>query len=144
MSFFGNAQHFFKNLFNQAPSWSQTASTTLKLIAPLTGTIVELTAGDAGAAQATRVISEVQSDLAVASSLLAQSHGNPTAPDGLVNSLNAAKANLQGLLTAGHIKDPATVKKVEAAVNTISGEVDAIRSIIPAVARPAAAASVGN
>lgn len=141
MSFIGKVEHSFKNLFNKVPSWSQTASATLKLIAPLTGTIVGLAAGDEGSSQAAKIISEVESDLAVASSLLAESHDGAAAPAGLANALNAAKSNLQSLLAAGHIKNPATVRKIETLINTIVGEVEAIQSILPA---NASAASSGK
>jgi hypothetical protein len=125
---------FFNKLFNNAPSWSQKASTAITLVAPLTNTLVALADGEEAAAQATSIVHEVQSDLAAASSLLSEAHGTATAPAGLSSILQGVTDNLSALLAAGHIKNPNTVTKVTAVVNTIAGEISAVIASLPKAA----------
>ena len=125
---------FFSKLFNNAPSWSQKASTAITLVAPLTNTLVALADGEEEAAQATSIVHEVQSDLAAASSLLSEAHGTPLAPAGLKSILQAVTDNLSALLAAGHIKNPDKVTKVKVVVGTITGEISAVLSSLPTAA----------
>lgn len=125
---------FFAKLFNSAPSWSQKASTAITLVAPLTNTIITLADGEEAAAQATSIVHEVQSDLAAAASLLSEAHGTATAPAGLNTILQSVTDNLGALLTAGHIKNPEKLSKVEAVVNTITGEISAVIGSLPKAA----------
>jgi hypothetical protein len=132
---------FFSKLFNNSASWSQKASTAITLVAPLTNTIVALVGGEEDATKATAVVHEVQSDMAAAAALLSEAHGTATAPAGLNSILQGVTDNLGALLAAGHIKNPDTLSKVTAVVNTITGEFSAVIASLPKAA-PAAAASV--
>lgn len=132
MSFFSSIGGFFSKLFSKAPSWSQTASATLTLIAPLTNTIVALTAGETDAAEISSIISEVQSDLAATAALISQAHSGADVSSQLNSTLSAVSNNLDVLLKAGHIKNATTQAKVEAAIKTITGEIQAIIAVLPA------------
>jgi pheromone shutdown protein TraB len=125
---------FFSKLFGSVPSWSQKASTVITLAAPLTNTIVVLAAGEEAAAQVTSAVHEVQSDMAAASAFLSEAHGTATAPAGLTAVLQSVNDNLGALLAAGHIKNPETQTKVEAVVNTITGEISAVIESLPKAA----------
>ena len=138
MSFFKGIENFFKKVFGST-NWEKTASTTLALVGPLTEEIVALSAGEPAAAEVQSIITEVQSDLALVSGVVSgatSATASPSLISTAVNSLNSVKANLSGLLAAGHVKDPATCAKVTGLVNTIVGEVEAILSAMP---KPAAA-----
>jgi hypothetical protein len=137
MSFFSKIGSFFKKLFTNAPSWSQTASTTLTLAAPLISTVVGLVSGPDNAAEALQVAHEVQADLTAASALISQAHGTNEAGN-LAAILQSVNSNLDALLGAGHIRNPETLSKVKTIVGTISGEVSAIISVLPKSATPAA------
>lgn len=130
-SFFSKIGHFFGKLFGAAPSWSQKASTTITLVAPLTNTIIALAAGEEAAKEATAVVHEVQADLAAASHLLSEAHGSSEYSAGLTSVLEAVNNNLGALLAAGHIKNPEKVTKVTAIVNTITGEISAVIGALP-------------
>lgn len=131
--FFKSIGSAFQKLFSHAPSWSQTASTTLTLATPMLDTALSLVEGPNVASDAVNIIGEVKSDLAAASTLIAQSH-SATDP-GVVSQIKAAlgsvSANLSTLLAAGHIKDEATLSKVTIAVNAFTGELSAILSVLP-------------
>jgi len=142
LSFFSKIGGFFSKLFGKAPSALQIASTTLTLVAPAAEEIYALVTKDPqDAAEAQNVVAEVQADLAAASTLIAQSHANPTADtyqklDAIIGSV---KANLQSLLTAGHIKNPDTLNKVTTIVNLACGELDAISALAEQNKKAAAA-----
>ena len=130
---FSSIKGFFTRLYNSTPKWSEEVSTGIKLAAPLTNSIVVLLAPEE-APLVQGVVSEVQSDLAVAAQLVSQSHGSDTVPAGVNTALDSVKNNLSGLLTAGHIKNADTLAKVTAVVNTIIGEVEAIIGALPKAA----------
>ena len=65
-SFFESVGSEIEKLFKSvvSSSWEQKASATIKYVAPLVETIVQLAAGTAAAAAVTGVINQVQADLA--------------------------------------------------------------------------------
>lgn len=130
MSWFKDIENWMAKAFNAAPSWQQTASATLTVTAPLLQTIVTLSAGEAAGAEVGSIVSEVQSDMAAAATLIKSSGATPT----LTSVLGSIQTNLGGLLTAGHIKDQGTLTKVTSIVNTFVGEIEAIASVIPKAA----------
>lgn len=127
-NFFKNVIHVFTKLFGNAPSVLQTASSVLRYVSPFIKGILSLVGGEPLAADVQKIVAEIQSDLATAATLISQSHGSPSAGivDQLVNILTAVNSNLAALLQAGHIKEPSTVAKVTAIVNTITGEIQAL------------------
>jgi len=101
--------------------------------APLAEQIYVLVTSDpADAAESANVAAEIQSDLAAASALVAQSHNSADATtyQKLDTILGSVKNNLQTLLTAGHIKNPATLAKVTGIANLAIGELDAILTVV--------------
>lgn len=134
-SFFGKIKSFFSKFFNKVPSWSQHLSAVLSFVAPLTEGILQ--AFDPTVApEAHQIIAEVQTDLAVAGAVASQSHG-ATPPETLVNTITSINTNLSELLTAGHIKDPATLAKVTGISNIITGELTAVLGVLQPATAPA-------
>lgn len=140
MSFFASVKSFFHKLFGSLPSWEKSASSTLAFAAPLVEEIVALSAGEPAAAEVQQIVAEIQKDMATVATVVSGAAGAPSATSyqTATTALNSIKANLGGLLTAGHVKNPETLAKVTGVANTIIGEVEAILSEIPA---PAAAAT---
>lgn len=131
---FKKFESFFNKLFGSVPSWSVKASTVITYVAPLTNTAIALFAGEDAAAEATKIVNQVQSDLTVAAKFASEAHGSDTAPAGLSTALQSVNDNLAELLAAGHIKNPETLSKVTAVVNTITGEISAVIGSLPKAA----------
>jgi hypothetical protein len=124
---------FFSKLFGKAPSALQTISAALTLSAPAAEEIYALVTSDpADAKEASNVVAEIQSGLAAASTLIADSHSSADATtyQKLDTILGAVKNDLQSLLTAGHIKNPQTLSKVTGITNLALGELDAILTVV--------------
>jgi hypothetical protein len=135
--FFSAIGGFFKKVFNLAPSWSQVASAALTVAGANISKIVGLIAGtDAGALSA-KVIAEIQADLVACKTLIADAHGTNDAV-GLDNALNSLNQHFGELLAAGHIKDAATLAKVEGIVNVVISTVEGVIALLPKSAIPAA------
>jgi hypothetical protein len=129
-SFFSKIESFFKKVFGSV-AWQQTASAVLTLILPLLKTVLTLVVGEGAADAVTAIVNEVISDLGTVSVLITQSQGDPSVIGTIGNLLNAVVSNLTALLSAGHIKDTATLSKVTAIVNTVVGEAGAILKVLP-------------
>lgn len=132
-SIFAHIKEFFEKVFGST-NWERIAINTLAVVGPLLETLVALTAGEPAAALVTKIVSTIQADLQTAASLITAVHsGQGTGTAGqLQNLLNGIQSNLSQLLTAAEIKNPDTQAKVTAVVNTISQEVAAVLSTIPA------------
>jgi len=126
MSFFKNIETWFAKVFEDAPKWNVVALSALNIIAPIFETVFTLV-DPAVAGIATPIITQIQTDLGTTSQLLAS--GNASGLTGLLNSI---KANFATLLKEAHITDPASVSKANAAEATITSELEAIISSIPA------------
>ena len=132
MSFFHSISTFFSRTVHSSAQWTQVASTTLTLTAPLVQTIAVLVAGNESGAETTKVIQEIQRDFTTAASLIADAHsGKSGATEQLQSVLTSINTNLNGLLAAGHVKDAATLQKLTVGVNAITAEVNAILAVIP-------------
>lgn len=131
---------FFGKLFGSIPSWSQKASAAISYVAPLLNTILAFTAGPEYTGVVSNIVAQVQSDLALAAAVISEAHGAGGAPAGLSGTLQSIIDNLNGLLTAGHIKDPNLVAKVTILVNLIAGELQAVLTSIP---KPAVTVTTG-
>jgi len=130
MSFFGSIGKFFKKAFGSEQTWERIASTALTVVAPLTETIVGLTAGEPAGAAVAAIMTEIQNDLAAVNAVVNTAGGSSATVE---STLKSVIANLQSLLTAGHIKDPATLSKVTVIVNTLTAEIEAILQAMPTV-----------
>lgn len=118
----------FTKLFGSAPAVLQTVSATLTVVAPLVESILALTGNEAAAATILVVVSQVESDITAVDALVQSTGATPT----LTSVLTAIVSNLKTLLTAGDIKDAATLSKVTAIVDTIVAEFEAILSALSA------------
>ena len=131
MSFFSNVKAFFHNLFGHLPTWEKAASSTIKIIAPLTEEMVLLAAGEPAEKEVQSIVGEVQSDMAVAAGILGSGPASSSGIQTVTNSLNAIKANMSGLLAAGHIKNPLKIERFTGIANTIIEEAEVILSEVP-------------
>lgn len=132
-TFFEKIVDAFESIFG-SNNWEKTASTTLNVVGPLIESIVTLTDNEADADEIAQVISTVQTDLTTISNLIS-SLGNVADSTStiaeIVTILNAIKTNLAALLTAGQIKNPATLTQVESIVNMVINEIEAILAAVP-------------
>jgi len=129
MSFLTSVESFFKKYFANT-SWTQTASAAIALTAPSLEALVLAATNAEDAASIQKVVSEVQTDLGVVSQLLVQAQGGTDVKTTITNVLTSVNANLAGLLEAGHIKDEATVTKITALVKAVTGELEAVLSVV--------------
>ncbi len=127
MSIFSKVGSWFKKVFGSAAKDEQVVSATLAVIAPLTETIIALTAGEPAAAAIAAIVKEVQVDLATAATLATTAGGSSVT---IKSFLDAVVSNLKTLLSAGQIKDPVTATKVSA---TITGIIEEVEAILPVV-----------
>jgi hypothetical protein len=134
MTFFNKIVSFFEGIFGNS-NWEKTASTTPLVVTPLVESIVTLTAGETDAAQVSKVVTEIQTDLTKVAALITSLQAGTATASSVTTEisavLDAVQANLDSLLTAGHIKDPATLAKVESITTMIIGEVKAILAAMP-------------
>lgn len=128
MSLFSKIGSWFKKVFGHAASWEKIASVTLTVAAPLTETIIGLTAGEPASAAVAKIISQIQNDMAAVSVTIESAGPTPT----ITSFLEAIDSNAKLLLTSGDIKDPATLAKVQEVVDVITGEIAAILAVLPA------------
>ena len=118
------------------------AANLVTLIAMLEGKTV--TAEDLAMVQSAGT--QVGSDLQLIQSLIA-AYDKPdaTAKPGILSqiqsALNAAQANLEGLLPALHIKDAATQTKLTAVVGILLSEVQSLAAVVPVVQAQGAGAT---
>jgi len=128
-SVFGKIDKWFKKVFTST-KWEQSAEVAITVIAPLLETVVALTAGAPAAATVAGIVSTIQNDLATAVAYLQgiATAGSPQA------ALQSAVSNLNGLLAAAKVTDPATQAKIDAAVTTLADEITAIINVIPKAA----------
>lgn len=128
-SFFHKLGSIWHRFFGSAPDWVNHALMTLNYAAPLAvGIMAQVDPEDVPQAQA--VVDEIKRDLTNAVALLHKPEGDSTKEKVRDYVLNV-KSKLGDLLTAGHIKNPATLTKVKAIADVIIGELDAVLSSIP-------------
>ena len=120
MSLFSEVEGFFKKFFSKAPSTTVVSLAVVNTIAPLAETVIALV-DPALETVAAPIITEIQADLAVLSNTL--KNGSTSNVTTLVSAI---QTNLSALLTAGHIKDPASVAKATGLVNLIKSELSVI------------------
>jgi hypothetical protein len=132
-TWFEKVKSFFAKIFSEAPQWTVTASTAVKLALPLASTIVKLIVGSAEGTEAVNIGNEVVSDLGVVGTLLANAHAAPDAGtvSQITAALNSVSSGLDALLKGGHIKNADTLANVETSANLVIGEVEAIMSVLP-------------
>jgi hypothetical protein len=113
-------------LYGNAPAITKVADAVLKYVGPALQIIVAAETGPAAAEEVGNIVREAQTDIAVASALIYDFGPTPQAAniiDGVVNNLN-------GLVTAGHVKNPANVAGLTKVVNSI-GALSAVLSKKP-------------
>lgn len=119
----------FVKLFQEEPKVEEAAVSTLNVIAPLVVAITAATGQEAEAAAIAAVVSVVKSDLAAVQVTLNQA-GAGTTNTTATSLLAAVNANLASLLSAGFIKNPATLAKVTTDIQSISSALDVLISAL--------------
>ncbi len=119
--FFGRVRTELKKLFTHVPGWEASASATLTYVAPMVEAVVTL--ADPGAAPLVdALIEKVQSAMAAAAVVIKAAGPAPT----LVTYLNAINGDIAQITSVAGLKDPASITKMTALLDTITGEVNAI------------------
>lgn len=126
-SFFSKIASFFKGVFTN-PNTIQVAQSTLRVIAPIAAGVVAY-ADPQDAALCRSVIYEVQTDLGALNGILqhVQNTGDKTVLGRATGVVGAITDNLNGLLAACHVKNPA----LTAAVTTCIAELEQIAQQLP-------------
>jgi hypothetical protein len=144
MSWVNSIEAELKKIFGSV-KWEETAETTLTILSPLLTTVLALTAGEPVAAAVGGILAKIQTSLAAAIKVLADvKAGNATSTTAvatLSSTLTSVQADLQTLLVAAQVKNPATQQKVSATVNAVAAMVQGVLAVLPtgpdAVATPA-------
>ena len=103
-------------VFNAAPKVEAIADTVLKYAVPAISIIVGAEAGQPAGALVAQIGAEAQKDLTAVSGLVYDFGATPTA----ASMVTGVQNNLQGLLTAGHITNVASVANVTKVVSTLN------------------------
>lgn len=142
-TFFQRIGAFFKKVFANSTVENEII-TAMKVAGPMIAGVVGMCEGEAAQAEITSVVNEVVTDFAAACTLTQEVQAG-TAPGGMAsvqNILQDAQSNLGTLLTAGHIKNTATLQKVSITVNSVIGSIQGLLSSLSTVAAGAKTAPV--
>lgn len=124
------AEKELEKLYSVTPKVEAVAAAVLKYAGPALQLVVTAEAGSAAGSLVGAVISEAQTDLIAASSLIYDFGANPTA----TSIINAVLKNLAALLTAGHITNAGSVSTVTKVLSSLG----ALAAALPVVAPVAA------
>ena len=119
MSLWSDIKSIFEKVEKKEPAVADVAEQTLDSVSVVVESVLDLTGQEAEASAIARVVVIAQSALKAVTAVV--SAAGPTAT--VSSTLSAVVANLEGLLTAGQIKDPATLAKVTALVNLAVTEI---------------------
>lgn len=122
--------------------WIKVAQQILPVVLPMVTNLVTavgllegktVTAADLNTI--TQVANQVSSDLNLVGQLVDQYQSSPntTTVEKINTTLAEVSTNLNNLLPALHISDPATVQKITAIVELVSSEVTSLEQILPTV-----------
>lgn len=129
-----NAEHTFAawaekeltKLIGEAPTFLQIADTTLTYAGPILQTVLASAGQSAAATEVGTIVNQSLSDITVVRAVIQDAGPVPSAKA----ILQSTQTNLSGLLTAGHISNPASV----ALVNKLLAEFAALLAAFPAPA----------
>lgn len=133
-TFMGWMAKEYAQLYTNEPTIEKIVDTTIDYAEPALVIVMDMAGGGAAVPEVTAVITEAQADLKVVSALIYDFGPTPKAAD----IAKAVEDNLQGLVTAGHVKDPVTIAKLQLIIKTVGVLATAI---VNAVAPPVTAAA---
>ena len=116
------AEKVLGQLHNEAPALEQTAAAILKYAGPALQTVVTVEAGGPAGALVGKIIADAQAGIAAASGFIYDYGAIPTA----ASITGSAVENLQSLLAAGHIVNPASVATVTSVVTNLNNLTQAL------------------
>lgn len=124
-TFASDVEKAFIKLFNEEPKIEAAAASTIGVVAPIIVAVVAATGSEPEAAAIAGIISIVKNDLATVQVVLNQAGAgtNNTTAKSLLAAINA---NLASLLTAGLVKNPATLATITKDVTSISAALDVL------------------
>jgi hypothetical protein len=131
-SVFKAVENFFKNLFT-SKSWQQQFTTTITVLATEAEGILEFTGEGDDVAVTTTVVQEITSALSTISALVQSYQSAPaTASARIKAELSAITSNLSSLLAEGHVKNTATVAKVNEFMGLVNTDAPLLLGLLPA------------
>jgi hypothetical protein len=126
VSIFSDVEAVLTKIAGKAPAVISVASLTISSLSVAIESILDVTGQEAEASGIAGVVAIVQAGLSAVSATIGAAGATPT----VSSALNALLANLQGLLTAGQIKNPATLTEVTALVNIVVGEIKSVIAVL--------------
>ena len=135
-TFIGWAVKEYAILYKNEPAIEVAVDEATNYAMPALVIVLDMCGGAAVAPEVEAVVNEAVSDLKIASGLIHDFGPTPQA----VDIAAAVQSNLQGLETAGHIKDPVTQAKFALIIKTVGVLATAIANAV-AASKPVAAAA---
>lgn len=120
-----DAEAILQKLFIAEPKIEAITITTISAVAPIVVAIAAVTGNEPEAAAITAIVTVVKSDLATVQ-LVLNAAGAGTANVTVKSTLTAINSNLAQLLTAGMVKNPATLATITKDVQSITAALDVI------------------
>ena len=119
MSLWSDIKSIFAKIEKKEPAVATVAEQTLTSVSVVVESILDVSGQEAAASAVAGAVAIALSSLKAVTAVV--SAAGPTAT--VSSTLSAVVANLEGLLTAGQIKDPTTLAKVTALVNLAVTEI---------------------
>lgn len=113
VSLFSDIKALFAKIEKKEPAVATVAEQTLNSVSIVIESVLDVSGQEAEATAIAEAVAIAESSLKAVTAVVTAA--GPTAT--VSSALSAVVANLEGLLTAGQIKDPATLAKVTALVN---------------------------
>ena len=126
-TFFAKIWDVLKAEAPHAAGWEHAAATTLRVTAPLLNTLLTLAVGPAAAAKVAGIVAQVQKDM----NDVAQTLSTGGSPATFGSVLGSIQSNLGTLLADADIKNETKFTEIEATVNTVIQEVEAVTASMP-------------
>lgn len=125
-TFMGWVAKEYAKLYKSEPTIEKVVDMTIDYAEPALVIILGMAGASAAVPEVTAIITEAQADLKVVSALIYDFGPSPKAAD----IAKAVEDNLASLATAGHIKDPVTVAKLQLIIKTVGVLATAIANAV--------------
>jgi hypothetical protein len=122
------AGEWFEKLFHKSAAWDKTALVAIQVVAPVVEGFLAVT-DPALVGIIQPIVEQVEQDLTLAATLIADGTANPT----LTGALNAVKSNMSGLVGAAAVKNSASAAKITADADVVISSVEAILASLPTI-----------
>jgi hypothetical protein len=126
----------YQALYKNEPTIEKVVDMTVSYAEPALVIVLDAAGGGAAAPEVTEILNEAAADLKVVSALIYDFGPTPTA----ASIAQEVKDNLASLETAGHIKDPVTLAKLQLIIKTVGTLATALVNAVAPQPVPAPAA----